>query len=405
MKKTVTTLALALALVAAARAQDADGGARAAVAALPDSQAVIYLNARRITNDALPRVMPQAQLDKFFGEVQQKVRIDLRSVEYVVLAARYDVNNFNTSTVPDFGVAVRGGFNADGLLSFLRLAQPAQHRAETHGDKRIDVYTVQFDTPKETPTPAAPDAAPDASPTPDAAQPPPMKLPTEFAIVSLGPDELLAGTLAYVRSAIDARGGSGSRIRTDLVDLALQNPDALVSLTGDLPPNLSKLFDSAAGMAGEQSATDGLMNDELRRLADSLRQLQFAVTMRPAEFGLQAILRTERPEDARSLSGLVDLGVATFEGGINKDLAKAKTAKARADARELLALLKSLGNTARDRDLTLSLDVAQTTVADFVKQMSAPPKTSVRAAEKAPRPARPKKRAAPRRRPAPRRRA
>ena len=386
MKKTVTTLVLALALAATAAAQGPDGGARAAVAALPDSQAVLYLNARRITNDALPRVLPPGQLDKFFAELQQKAKVDLRSVEYVVVAARYDVNNFNTSTVPDFGVNVRGGFNADALLTLLRLAQPAQYRAETHGDKRIDVYTVEFEPAKER---AATDA-PEAAPTPDAAKPQPMKLPSEFAVVSLGPDELLAGTLAYVRSAIDARGG-GARVRADLVDLALQNPDALVSLTGDLPPNLSKLFDSAAGMAGQQSATAGLMNEEIRRLADSLRQLQFALTMRPAEFGLQATVRAERPEDARSLSGLVDLGVAALEGEIKKDLAKAKTAKARADAQKLLALLKSLGNTARDRDLTLSLGVAQTTVADFVKEMTAPPK-------KQPPTTRRRGRAAPRRR-------
>ena len=360
MKKTVTTLMLALALSVAARAQD--GGARAALAALPDSQAVLYVNARRLTNEALPRVVPAAELDKFFGELRQKANVDLRAVEYVLVAARYDVNNFNASTVPDFGVTVRGGFNADALLSMLRLAQPTQYRAETHADKKIDIYTVQFDTPKEN--------AADA-PAPDAAKPPPMKLPSEFALVSLGPDELLAGTPTYVRAAIDARGG-GSRIRADLVDLALQNPDALASLTGDLPPNLSKLFDSAAGMAGQQDAAAGMMNDEIRRLADSLRQLQLTLSMTAASFGLQTTLRTERPEDARALSGLVDLGVAAVEGEVNKDLSKAKTAKARADARKMLALLKSVGNTTRDRDLTLSVSVAQTTVADFVKGVSAP---------------------------------
>lgn len=387
MKKTVTTLMLTLALAVAAAAQVSDGGARAALSSLPDSQAVLYVNARRITNDALPRVMPPGQLDKFFGELRQKANVDLRAVEYVVLAARYDVNNFNTSTVPDFGVTIRGGFNADALLSMLRLAQPAQYRAETHGDKKIDVYTVVFDAPKDT-------AAADAAPAPDAAKPQPMKLPTEFAVVSLGPDELLAGTTAYVRAAIDARGGGGGgpRIRADLVDLALQNPDALVSLTGDLPPNLSKLFESAAGMAGQSNATAGLMNDEIRRLADSLRQLQLTLSMTAADFGFQTTLRTERPEDARALSGLVDFGVAALEGELNKDLAKAKTPKARADAQKMLALLKSLGNTARDRDLTLTLSVAQTTVADFVKQMSAPKPT-------------PKQTAPPRRRAAPRRRA
>ena len=363
MKKTVTTLILTLALAAVAAAQGEGGGARAALASLPDSQAVLYVNARRITNDALPRVMPAAQLDKFFAELRQKANVDLRSVEYVVVAARYDVNNFNTSAVPDFGVAVRGGFNADALLSMLRLAQPAQHRAETHGDKRIDVYSVQFDTPKDE---AAADAAPDA------AKPQPMKLPGEFAVVSLGPDELLAGTPSYVRAAIDARAGSGGRVRPDLVDLALQNPDALVSLAGDLPPNLSKLFDAAAGAAGKQDAASAMMNEEIRRLADSLRQLQLSLNMTAAEFGAQATLRTERPEDARALSGLVDLGVAAAEQDINKDLAKAKTAKARADARKMLALIKSVTNTVRDRDLTLGLSVAQTTVADFVRQMNAP---------------------------------
>jgi hypothetical protein len=69
----------------------------------------------------------------------------------------------------------------------------------------------------------------------------------------------------------------------------------------------------------------------------------------------------------------VDFGVAALEQEIRKDLAKAKTAKARADAQKLLALLKSLGNNARERDLTLSLSVAQTTVAGFVKQQMAVP--------------------------------
>jgi hypothetical protein len=336
MKKTVTTLMFALALAVAARAQGPDGGARAAVAALPDSQAVLYVNARRVTNDALPRLLPAAQLDKFFADAQQNVRVDLRAVEYVVLAARYDVNNFNASAVPDFGVTVRGGFNADALLSFLRLAQPGQYRAETHGDKKIDVYKIDFEGKRD-------DAAP--APTPDPEKPQPMKLPGEFAVV----------------------------------DLALRNPDALVSLTGDLPPNLSKFFEAASGMAGRQNATAGLMNDEIRRLADSLRQLQLSISMTPAEFSVQTTVRTERPEDARSLSGLVDFGVAALEQGINQDLAKAKTAKARADARKLLAVVKSLGNNVSDRDLTLSLSVSRATAADFVREMAAPPKPAARA--------------------------
>ena len=102
---------------------------------MPESQAVLYINARRITNDALPRVLPQATLDQAFGEIQKNVNVDLRSIEYVVLGVRYG-ESLQANTVPEFGVTVRGGFNADALLSMLRMVQAGQYRPRLTAARR-----------------------------------------------------------------------------------------------------------------------------------------------------------------------------------------------------------------------------------------------------------------------------
>lgn len=364
IKKTVPALLLLLAAACAAAAQSP--AAREAVSALPESQAVIVINARRITNDALPRLLPAKQLadfDKGVADVLKQVKIDVRAVEYVVAGARFG-ETISTGATPDFGLVLRGGFNADALLSFVRMAQPGQHRPETHGGKSIDVYTIQFDTPK-----------PDATPDPDAPapKPQPFKLPSEIAFVSFGADELMVGTPAYVRAAVDARGGaSGGRVSAQLADLALRNPDSLVSIAGELPAGLSNLLGLAGQATGNQSAASAVMNDEIKRLVDSVRQVQLTVTMGAADFGLQTTLRTDRPEDARALSGLAAMGLGAVEQQMQKEAASAKTAKAKADAQKFLGLLKSVGNDVRENEATFSISAPQATLADLARQSLAP---------------------------------
>jgi hypothetical protein len=364
MKKTVLTILSLFALAAASAAQTPGSGAREAVASLPESQGVLVVNARRITNEALPRVIPPAEIEKFVAEVRKSVNVDLRAVEFVALGVR--LRDGSTAVFPDMGLVVRGGFNADALLTFVRMAQAGQYRPETHGGKTIDIFKINFEGDK-------PPADGAAQPQPDASQPQssPMKLPNEIALVSLGADELLVGTPDYVRSAIDARAGAGARIRADLAELALRDTAALVSVAAELPPGLSKYLGTADAATG--GAMSAVMNDEIKRLVDAIRQVQASVNMTPAQFGVQTTVRTDRPEDARALSGLVAFGVNLAEQELQKGVAAAKTQKARADATQLLGLVRALSNTTSGNDMTLSLSVAQTTVANFVKQMTAKP--------------------------------
>lgn len=372
LKKTVPALLLLLASAAAAVAQPPS--AREAVSSLPESQAVLVVNARRITNDALPRVLTPKQLadlDKGVADIRKQVNVDVRAVEYAVVGLRFAPDTLSAGQLPEFGLVLRGGFNADAVLSFVRLAQPSQYRPETHGGKTLDVYKIDFEGP-------AKDADRDpAAPTPT---PPPFKLPTEIAFVSFGADEVMVGTPAYVRAAIDARAGAG-RIRAELVDLALRNAESLVSVAGEMPAGLSNLL----GMAGQLgapggSATGAVMNDEIKRLIDSVRQMQFSINMGAADFGVQTVLRTDRPEDARAISGLAVMGLGMAEQGLQKEATTAKTAKAKADARKFLGVLKSVGNDVRENEVTFSVSAPQATVAELVRQSTAPAKPAPRRA-------------------------
>ena len=356
MKKLIALLLL-LAAAPFARAQAPGAAARDAIAGLPDSQGVLFVNARRITGEALPRVVPAARLREAFDATKRQTTIDLREIDFLVFGVRFAGDAARPST-PDFGVVVRGGFNADAMISFFRMGAQGKFREERRGAKTMTVF--KLDSAAGAKSSAAPDSPP-ATAAPDA-----FALPEEIAAVSLDADSVLVGTTAYVSAALDARDGGGARIKSDLVDLALRDPDALLSLAAALPASLSKYLDGGKGSA------DAFLNEEMKRLLDSVRQVQASLNMTPARFGVQTVLRADTPEDARAISGLVGLGVSSLREGASKN-AGARRARPSADDRRLLELLNSITNLVSDRDVTLGVGVTQSFVAGMVSDMTGPP--------------------------------
>jgi hypothetical protein len=364
MKKLIAVLLLLVAS-SVAPAQVPNAAAREALASLPESQGVLFVNARRITNEALPRVVPAAKLREAFDSTKKQTTIDLREIDFVAVGVRFAGDAAHPS-VPDFGVVIRGGFNADAMLSFFRMSAPGQFREERRGEKTITVFKLDFDGESKknaTAAAAASDASPSASPAP---APDALALPSEIAAVSLDANSVLVGTTAYVTSAMDARADGGTRIESGLVDLALRDPDALISLAATLPASLSKYLDADKGAAGS------FLNDEMKRLLDSVRQLQASLNMTPARFGVQTVLRAGTPEDARAISGLVAVGVNSLEEEMAKKSVGRK-ARQTADDRRVLELLRSLTNVVSDRDVTLGVGVTQSFVAGIVGDMTSPP--------------------------------
>src|SRR5215210_6080200 len=97
------SLALLFALTQTAAAQT---DARQALSGLPDSQAVLYVNAHRIIHDVMPRVMPPAQYAKMLAEAQ-KVGFDARGIDYVAVGARL-ADPPPANYLPDFVVVIHG---------------------------------------------------------------------------------------------------------------------------------------------------------------------------------------------------------------------------------------------------------------------------------------------------------
>ncbi|HEX8354583.1 MAG TPA: hypothetical protein VF611_16880, partial [Pyrinomonadaceae bacterium] len=191
-------LALLFALAQAAAAQ-APVDARSAISSLPDSQAVLYVNARRVINEVMPRLMPAAEYQKMLAEAQ-KVGFDARGIEYVAVGARL-ADPPPANNLPEFVVVVRGNFNADALLALGRMAAGAQNvqpRSETYGSKTIEVIDLQSLGGK-------PAAGAGGEP---AAKPKPMPYP-EIAVMALDASTLVAGVPSYVRAVVDAAGGRG----------------------------------------------------------------------------------------------------------------------------------------------------------------------------------------------------
>src|SRR5215213_4331557 len=131
-------------LFALAQAAAAQTDARQALSGLPDSQAVLYVNAHRIVHEVLPRVMPPAEYAKMLAEAQ-KVGFDARGIDYVAVGARL-ADPAPANNLPEFVVVIHGNFNADTLLALGRVAAGAQNvspRSETYGSKTLEIIDLE----------------------------------------------------------------------------------------------------------------------------------------------------------------------------------------------------------------------------------------------------------------------
>jgi hypothetical protein len=351
---------LAAVAPAAVRAQDA----RSALANFPESQAVLYLNARRLINEAAPSIVPQAQLDKALAQVRPF--IDVNGLEYIIAGIRLK-GDLSAKQLPEFLLVMRGNFSADALLSGARMMGQDMYSQETAGTKTLNIFTLN------PPTPAA-----------DGEQK--KKFPIDqIAAVALDANTIAVGIPAYLRDAIDASGGH-PRLKQELVDLAMRDANTLVSLAADIPP----------GMSQHLSAMGAPANAEMQRMIDAVRQVQLAVNMQPSTFGVQSIIRMEDAEKASALSGLINISVGFLKDKLQKDLAKASNSSKDGTA-STLKVLDTLTNAASDSEVELNVAFQRAALTEMVNKMFAAKKEAPAVATPAPGA---KKGAAVRRRPA-----
>jgi hypothetical protein len=345
------SLALLFALAQAAAAQaPAPVDTRGALAALPDSQAVLFINARRIVNEMLPKVMPPAEYQKMLTEAR-KVGFDARGVEYAAVAIRL-VDPPPANGLPEFVVVIKGNFNADTLLSLGRVVAGAKNvktRSETYGSKTLEIIDLQ-DIGK----------AAEESTEGGGDKPKPKSMPyPEVAVTALDSSTLVAGVPAYVRAAVDSSAGGSGGLKASMLDLAAHDPQALWSLTAELPPSLVDYLHKTGLPA----------NAEADQMISWVRQLSVAQGMDALNYTMSAAVLTDAPEHASAFSGLIRMGLLAAQTGLSQEAAKQTPRhKDYAKTQSALAVLKTFVNRADGSTLHLSVSVPQATVAQLVRQ-------------------------------------
>jgi len=350
--KTSMRLFIGAAVLACAAASVSAQGAREHLTNFPDSQVVMYVNSQRIFNEALPRVVPQAELDKMFADALKEAKFDMRSIHFVAVGARFK-EPMSLKTPPDFIVMVKGDFNADGLLSMARMALDENGASEDYKGRTLTIFKMK----KKTQPPPAPADGAGSGPAK-----PPSDFPfSELAAVSFDANTLVVGIPAYVRAAVDAAAGDQQgRLRADLLDLVTRSPDNLLSLAGDIPASLSDLMKSAGAP----------QNEEINRVVASLRQVQLAVQMTAEDFGVQSIVRTDTAESANGLNGLISMGLSFARMGIEGQLQKVPASKTqeREAMQAVLDAIGSIRNTTADNEVQVNISVPQAKIATFVQR-------------------------------------
>lgn len=354
--KILLPLALLLALATPRASAQMGTDARSALASIPDSQAVLYINARRIVNELLPRVLPPAEYQKMLAGAQ-KGGFDVRDLDYAAVAVRF-AQPAPANGLPEFVVVVRGGFSADALLAIGRIAAGSQNvktRQESYGAKTLDIIDtgninkIMGDDKSK----GSGGGEPKSNPYP------------EIAVTTLDSRTLVAGVPAYVKAAIDAAAGQG-RLNPSTLELAAREPQALWSLTAVIPPTLSDSVHKY-GVPG---------NEELDKTLAWMKQISLSQGMDALNLTFHAALLTDQPEHASALSGLVRMGLVALQTSLAEDAAK-KNSKDAADARTALGVLKTVVNRTEGSTLVISAAIPVNTVAELVrKQLVKPPATT-----------------------------
>ena len=299
----------------------------AALASLPEADALIYVSPQRILNEAAPRVMPPAELTKMratFADLKKSVGIDPSAIEYLVIAVRFNKPATNLSFVaPDLMAVVGGDFSSDALISLGQTYLQDKVRVEKHGSKSILVMKVD------------PIAA-------QAEKTPILKPYSEVGIVPLSANSIAIGNLRYLQAAVDAAEGNG-RISAATLESLLRDPNVLASASG--APLAA--FAKSIGMMGLENTS------RESRCDTSFGNFYSAVTMTGTGFQLRGAMNADNPDTAKIINNLLS---GLMQQGI--DAVPDKQAQ---------AILQSLKMSARDNEIVWEADIPDKVVADYIR--------------------------------------
>lgn len=317
---------------------------RAALASLPEADTLIYVNPQKIFNEAGPRVATAAELTEMrttFAELKKSIGIDPASVEYIVLAVRFNKPTSDLSFVAPDVLAVMGGdFSSDSLMTLGGLYLQDKIRVEKYGSKQITLMKID--------------------PIAEEAQKNPMlKGLVEMGAVPLSANSLAIGNLPYLKSAIDAADGNG-RISAAALDSLLRDPNVLLAASGAPLASFAKSF----GLMG-------LENTSRESRCDSqFGNFYAAITMNDANYTFRGAMNADNPDTAKIinnlLSGLMKQGMSALPD------------------KDLQTMVQSLRMNTRENEIIWEADVPVKVIADYLRTKNQPKTETTKPATRRP---------------------
>ena len=236
---------------------------------LPQSDFVAFINVKRLINEAAPKVLADnpAKLAQFNAEIDKlkaQTGLDARQFENIAVGMRYQYPSPGVTTT-DMIVIANGAFNANALIAAGRLAAQGKYQEQKYNGATLYIINVRdhvkmlglFN----------------------------MRV-GEVAATALDSNTIAIGEPVSVRAAIDAK--AKGHVNNDLIKLATRQPNALLGFSANVPPELT--------------ASANFGNAEISKIIGSIRQAYGAVGTTTDGFDLLAVARTEKPEQAQSLS-------------------------------------------------------------------------------------------------------
>src|SRR5215204_1953681 len=316
----------------------------AALASLPEADALIYVSPQRIINEAAPRVISPADLTNMrstFADIKKSAGVDPSGIEYLVIAVRFNKPAADLSFVaPDIMAVVGGDFSSESVMTLGQLYLQDKARVEKYGSKTITIMKVD------------PIAA-------QAEKTPILKAYSEVGIVPLSANSIAIGNLRYLKSAIDAAEGNG-RISAATLESLLRDPNVLASASG--APLAA--FAKSIGMMGLENTS------RESRCDTPFGNFYTAITMTGTNFSLRGAMNADNPDTAKIINSLLS---GLMQEGINAIPDK-----------QAQTILQGLKMSARENEIVWEADIPEKVVADFIR--TEPKKKDAAASQPAPKP-------------------
>lgn len=266
------------------------------LALLPQSEAAIAIDAKRLFGEALPQVLSgnQPLLKEILGkfdEIKSRSGIDYKQFHQVAVgisSIKTAANGYDFEPL----VLARGQFNSAGLMTAAKVAANGKFREEKIGERTVYVFSPQ-ETIEQNKSKIP------NSKFSDALSKMLAGLNKEMALTSYDENTLVIGSLARVRELFETT----PRISAEVLGLVSRKPNAILNFGAQLPNGLTPFME--------------LEDDNLGKSLAGIRQLSGAMDLTGGNTVVSVSAKTAEPEQAKGLKETIE-GFQSFLPGILK---------------------------------------------------------------------------------------